>query len=50
MLGHTQCVILHARAATNVADDEDLDVLIFRILDWTVAGWDEIGKPSQKPY
>jgi hypothetical protein len=43
-------MILHARTTTNVADDEDLDVLIFRILSWTIAGWDEIGEPAQEPY
>ena len=46
MLGNTQGMILHARTTTDIADNEDLNVIIFRILSWMITGWDEIGEAA----
>jgi hypothetical protein len=47
MFGHTQRMVLHARTTANIADDEDLDMIIFRLLSWLVAGWYQDGETTQ---
>lgn len=50
MLGDTHGMILHTRAAANIADDEDLDVIIFRLLSWLVTSWYQAGETTEQPY
>lgn len=49
MLGNTHRMVLHARAAADIAHHEDLDVLILRLFGWMIASWVEGGEPAEDP-
>jgi hypothetical protein len=49
MLGNTHGMVLHARTAANIADDENLDVVIFRLRSWLVASWYQADETTEQP-
>jgi hypothetical protein len=50
MIGDTNGMILHARTAANIADDEDLNMIIFRLLGWLVASWYQVDETTEQPH
>ena len=50
MFSDANGMILHAGAATNVSYDEDLDVLVLRVLRLLVASWDRVSQATEQPH
>lgn len=49
MLGNAQSMVLHPRASSNIAHNEDLNMLILWLLSGVVAGGDGIERLLPKP-